>query len=333
MNLQKKTKSVINRESRNLGKTDFRRFAILLMAMALVISFIGCAKDAEEIADEKGGVTAQQIIENPDAYIGKEVTVSGDVEEIHSPRSFNMDSGTSVGELLIVGREPFPQLPDAGDRVYVINDVATVTGVVRKFAAADIEREIGWMDADLGSKFDGKTVLVANSVTFKPGAGTATTQTTTTTGNTNGTMAVDNNNMNTTAADNTAKSQNDGDAITALSVYENAQDKGTLAGRKADFSGVKVNRIVGPHTFTIGSGDNELYVMLDDDAARAVGTQGKIDLGDTVNLSGTIEKLTVAEINDTANDRFRKLTATERDFMKNAKSVYLNVSKISEVGK
>ncbi len=332
MNLQKKNKSAASRESRNFGKTDIRRFALLMMAIALVISFIGCAKDAEEIADEKGGVTAQQIIENPDAYIGKEVTVSGDVEEIHSPRSFNMDSGTSVGELLIVGREPFPQLPDAGDRIYVINDVATVTGVVRKFVAADIEREIGWMDADLGSKFDGKTVLVANSVSFKPGAGTATTQTTTTTtGNTNGTMAVDNN-MNT-AAGNTAKSETDGDAITALSVYENAQDKSTLAGRKADFSGVKVNRIVGPHTFTIGSGDNELYVMLDDDAARAVGTQGKIDLGDTVNLSGTIEKLTVAEINDTANDRFRKLTTTERNFMKNAKSVYLNVSKISEVSK
>ncbi len=305
---------------------SFRLFAVLTLTLVLAFGLVGCAKDVDEIAEDKGGVTAQQIIENPEAYIGKTVTVSGDVEEIHGPKAFNMDSGITIGELLVVGREPFPNLADANDRAYVINDVATVTGVVRKFVTADIEREIGWdLDPEIESEFDGKTVLVANSVGFKPGTASMTTND----ADTDQEVAGNNNNTDMDSAADTTNNAA-GDVIKDMAVITKAEDPLILAERKFDFSQVKVNRVVGPKTFTIGSGNDELYVMLDDTAARAVGTQGKIDKGDTVNLSGTLRKMTAEQVKDTANDRFRELDEQAREFMKQ-KKFYLDVNKISEV--
>ncbi len=322
-------KNIMTTLNRKLGTRTIRRFALLIMIMTLVFGLLGCAKDAAEIAEDKGGVTAQMVIENPDAYIGKTVTVSGDVEEIHGPKAFNMDSGVSVGELLVVGREPFPNLADADNRMYVINDVATVTGVVKKFVMADVEKEVGWdLDPNIFSEFEGKTVLVANSVGFKPGKGTATT--TTTNDGDNDKPVVDKDNNMDSDADVTKNTA--GDVITDTAVITTAKDQESLAERKIDFSGVKVNRVVGPNTFTIGSGNDELYVMLDDNAAHGVGTQGKIDKGDTVNLSGTYEKLKMEEVKDTANDRFRKLAEPEREFMQQ-KKFYLDVNKISVMDK
>ncbi len=89
-------------------------------------------------------------------------------------------------------------------------------------------------------------------------------------------------------------------------------------------------RVVGPRTFTVNGGTDEIYVMLDDNSARAVGTQGKIDVGDTLDLSGEFERLNMDEITDTANDRFRALDGQEREFMKKAK-LYFDVSQVSKL--
>jgi hypothetical protein len=53
--------------------------ALLLPTLLLVAS---CGDRASERVEKVGGVTARQIIENPGAYVGKTVTVSGDGEEI-----------------------------------------------------------------------------------------------------------------------------------------------------------------------------------------------------------------------------------------------------------
>ena len=48
-----------------------RRFVIAALAIASFVFMTACADSASDIADMKGGVTAQQIIENPSAYVGK----------------------------------------------------------------------------------------------------------------------------------------------------------------------------------------------------------------------------------------------------------------------
>lgn len=322
---------------RTFGKTIFRSLGLTALILTSFMFLVSCADSASDIADETGGITAAQIIENPSAYVGKTVTVSGDVEEIHDPRAFNMDSGMSVGELLVVGREPFPQLPEEGDRIFVINDVATVTGRIELLDETKIKDEIGWdLTPQILSDFKGKPVLIAEKTSFRAGKDGGNAPATTAPMSDNQTAA---NNNQTAMNDNRMAGENDGDKtaaggkITDFGTYASASDKMSLADRDGEFSNLRVVRVVGPHTFSVATdaaGGDEMYVMLEDDAARAVGTQGKIDPGKTLDLTGTFEKLDMAEINDTASDRFRALTQTEREFMKKTR-LFFQVNKVSNL--
>ncbi len=317
--------------SGGFNKTIFRGFAAALFLSSFLF-LASCADSASERADKVGGITARQVIENPSAYVGKTVTVSGDVEEIWNPRAFNMDSGLSVGELLVVGREPFPQVGDANNRAYLISDTATVTGVVRMLVTADVEREIGWdLDPRIEAEFNAKPVLIAQSISFRPKAGNAAAnanQTAMTANNnanqmmTNGNQMTANSNVNQTAT---------GDKLTDAGVYNSTADKLSLVGKEIEFSNVRVGRVVGPRTFTVASGGgSEIYVMLDEESARGVGTQGKIGVGKTLSLTGRFERLQAEEINDIANNRFRPLTTAERDFLKQT-PIFLQAAKVSDL--
>jgi len=340
MNLSSSNLKTPAQTSGGFGKTIFRGFAAAALFLSSFLFLASCADSASERADKVGGITARQVIENPSAYVGKTVTVSGDVEEIWNPRAFNMDSGLSVGELLVVGREPFPQVGDANNRAYVISDAATVTGVVRMFVKADIEREIGWdLDSRLEAEFNAKPVLIAQSVNFKPNANRAATtanagQTTMTpNGNqmpANANQMMANGNANQAAA-NGGNQTATGDKLTDAGVYNSTADKLSLVGKEIEFSNVRVGRVVGPRTFTVASGGgSEIYVMLDDESARGVGTQGKIGAGKTLSLTGRFERLQAEEINDIANNRFRPLTTAERDFLKQT-PIFLQAAKVSDL--
>ena len=331
MNLSSSNQKATAQTSGGFGITIFRGFAAALFLSSFLF-LASCADSASERADKVGGITARQVIENPSAYVGKTVTVSGDVEEIWGPRAFNMDSGISLGELLVVGREPFPQVGDANNRAYVISDVATVTGVVRMLVTADVEREIGWdLDPRIEAEFNAKPVLIAQSINFRPKAGNAAAnanQTAMTANNnanqmmTNGNQMTANSNVNQTAT---------GDKLTDAGVYNSTADKLSLVGKEIEFSNVRVGRVVGPRTFTVASGGgSEIYVMLDEESARGVGTQGKIGVGKTLSLTGRFERLQAEEINDIANNRFRPLTTAERDFLKQT-PIFLQAAKVSDL--
>ncbi len=245
----------------------FSAMAILLLSFAL---FTACNTAADKV-EEVGGVTAAQIIENPSAYVGKTVTVSGDVEEVWDPRAFNMDSGASIGELLVVGKDPFPQVPGATDNAYVVSDIATVTGTIRNFVAADIEKEIGWdLTPDIESEFNGKPVLVAQSVAFKPGANrkpatTTGTTTTTTTGTTTG------------------------DEITDEAMIIDVTDRATLVGKRVNLQNVKVLSVIGDRTFYIGKDDTKrMLVAINQEATPGTAKEGLVDInaGQTISLKG-----------------------------------------------
>lgn len=325
-----------------------RRFTVVVLLLSLVF-LISCGDSASDRADQVGGITARQIIENPAAYVGKTVTVTGEVEEIYEPRAFSMDSGLTVGELLVVGRDPYPQVPEAGNRAYVVRDTATVTGVVRMMVTAEVERELGWdLAPEIEAEYNAKPVLIVQKASFRPGtsnaqtgsvqttpAGTNMTQTGANTdvtqpaGNTMGNQSADNTGANTSANTNTGQS-GASNRITNVGAYASTRDKLSLANREAQFSNARVVRVVGPRTFTIASGNEEIYVMLDDESARGVGTQGKIGVGDRLSISGRFERLTQAEVSAVAGNRFRELTEQERAFMKNTQ-VYLQANEVSRL--
>ncbi len=113
-------------------------------------------------------VTVADITGNPGRFLGQTVTVIADVGDVKGPRAFMLDDnsptkGSLDSDLLVLS-------PKAGtlsniDDQWRRNKVR-VTGVVRNFVAADVEREVGWdIDRKIEVEFEGKRpVLIAQSV-------------------------------------------------------------------------------------------------------------------------------------------------------------------------
>ncbi|MCP9496306.1 MAG: hypothetical protein MSG64_17830 [Pyrinomonadaceae bacterium MAG19_C2-C3] len=303
---------------------DWKMLTAALVCVPLL--FTACASESpKERAAEVGGVTAAQVINNPNAYVGKTVTVSGDVEEIHSPRAFNMDSGASLGELLVLGREPFPQVPDGGNRGYVINDTATVTGTVRMLVTAEIERELGWdLQPELEAEFNAKPVLVAQTVGFKSNPNRSQMNTN---ANTNGNANM-NANMNSNTNGNMSASN--ADPITDMLVIVTPVDRTPLVGRRVRFTDVKVQKMVGDRGFFIGANDNQRFFVrltkpLDTGRAESI---VNVNQGQVRTLGGVIRQLPdIAEVRGQWGLNAQEITALERD------RVYLEADTIELVEK
>lgn len=105
--------------------------------------------------------TIGEISENPDRFIGQTVTVTGEVETVFGPRVFSLDEDRvlSTGvDVLVLSRTP-----GAGKD----NQQVTVTGEVRKFVRAELQREI--IDFDLEPEwlvdFESRPAIFATKVT------------------------------------------------------------------------------------------------------------------------------------------------------------------------
>ncbi|HWQ13644.1 MAG TPA: hypothetical protein VNL77_12645 [Roseiflexaceae bacterium] len=119
-------------------------------------------------AGEEGTeVTVAGIMENPDAFVGQTVTISGDAQEMLGTHAFKLDeddalSGGVDNDLLVIGAT---ESEPAFDNSW-LNQEVTVTGTIHMFDQAALEQELGYtLDPDLIATWDGKPVLVAMSVT------------------------------------------------------------------------------------------------------------------------------------------------------------------------
>lgn len=116
------------------------------------------------LAPEPGTIT-----EDPQRYYGKALAVTGEIEDVRSPNSFTLDEDELFGatDLLVLRANPKPGAP----AVAPVKDGETVavTGVLRPFVVADIERDydLTW-DLDLQKKLEAeysqKPVLIADAV-------------------------------------------------------------------------------------------------------------------------------------------------------------------------
>lgn len=109
-----------------------------------------------------------EIVKNPDSYLGRTVTVSGEVARVISPRMFVLDrEGTVLGdELLIYTTKPLT--PQAGRDIanpFQDADKVTVTGTVRRFVITDIERDIGMdLETEIEVEYQNEPVIAATDV-------------------------------------------------------------------------------------------------------------------------------------------------------------------------
>lgn len=162
--------------------------SILSLGLALVLA--GCGQDAQRTAertagetrdraeemagrDRQAGDTIQRINSDPQNYYGKTVTVSGEVDKVMNPHAVQISGeGMMQNDMLVVSKRNFS---DVARRNLAENDRLQVSGTVRQFRIAEIEKEIGFdLDDQAFSDWNDKPVLIANNVTVTPaGQGTA----------------------------------------------------------------------------------------------------------------------------------------------------------------
>jgi hypothetical protein len=112
--------------------------------------------DPEDPADMDGpeyGITIHDVLDDPDRYLGRTVTLSAEAEEVYTPHAFKL----SDADLLVVSPRPL--------RFIVEEATAYVTGTARIFDAEALEHELG-VDLEAGAleKYVGKPVIVTRSI-------------------------------------------------------------------------------------------------------------------------------------------------------------------------
>ncbi|HEY8460206.1 MAG TPA: hypothetical protein VIM99_07485, partial [Blastocatellia bacterium] len=110
------------------------------------------------------------IVNDPNDFFGKTVTVVAEIDDVYGPRAFTLDrededsSGAEDdGNDLLTLIPKVGGFPNVDDRWE--GDKARVTGVVQRMTPEYIEREIGWaLPSSLESRFRGKPALIVRSV-------------------------------------------------------------------------------------------------------------------------------------------------------------------------
>ena len=107
-------------------------------------------------------VTVDQLEDNAARLRGKTVSVDAEVEDVYGPRLFTIDEpnwGDLEGEILVYMPTTLAALVRENDRV-------TITGTVKSFIRAEVEREWGWLDLDpqVEVELAKKPVLVASRI-------------------------------------------------------------------------------------------------------------------------------------------------------------------------
>ena len=107
-------------------------------------------------------VKVDQLEDNPAQFMGKTISVDAEVEDVYGPRLFTIDEpnwGDLEGEILVY-------MPTALAALVRENDRVTITGTVKPFVRAEVEREWGWLDLDpaLEVNLAKKPVLVASRI-------------------------------------------------------------------------------------------------------------------------------------------------------------------------
>jgi hypothetical protein len=107
-------------------------------------------------------IRLDQLEDNAQKYTGQTVSVDAEVEDIYGPRVFTIDEpnwGDLENEILVFMPTALAALVKEDDRI-------TVTGTVKPFVRAEVEREWGWAGFDREIEVDlaKKPVLVASRI-------------------------------------------------------------------------------------------------------------------------------------------------------------------------
>ena len=210
---------------------------------------------AAMVADPAWGekVKIDDLEDHPERFAGKTINVDGEVDKLLGPRAFELEEpdGKSDGEVLVIVSPGLVAMLRDEDKV-------TVSGVVKAFTKAELEREATWLDlSDIpADKIAGKPILVATRI-----AG----------GEANRVYV----------ADMTGKVHTPVGALLTDFASVSRGDR-ALVGRHVDLTKLTVEAIDGRDGFFAKSGDGRVFVLLEDPEEL------ELRVGDTVALTGVV---------------------------------------------
>ncbi|GAB3551711.1 hypothetical protein GCM10027343_36320 [Noviherbaspirillum agri] len=112
-------------------------------------------------------VTVAEIAERPRDYVGRNVTVTSEVDEVFTPWALKLDedqlaAGGIDRDLLVISKEPLVTM--GFNRAWIDRKVS-ITGTVRVLQADDFRREYGrGVDDRMFRRYEGRPALVARSM-------------------------------------------------------------------------------------------------------------------------------------------------------------------------
>ena len=233
-----------------------------LLALGLAVA-LAIAPGLTRTAQAQAGATVSEIEDEPEQYIGQNVTVSGEVADVYGAGAFTIGGGDFFGEelLIIVPTSARVSGSSQSSAKVAEGDIVQVSGQVVRSVVAEIEN-----DYDLGFDLDDYDIdyereepaLIANQLLLSPRGLAGTT------------------------------------------ISEIEDDPQRFMGRTVTVSGEAAD-IYGPYSFTIGGDDffgEELLVILptDVDVRGGSGGAATISDGDVVQVSGEIVQFIKAEI-------------------------------------
>lgn len=107
-----------------------------------------------------------EVAENPSAFAGERVTLAGEVDRTLAQGSFTLQAPDGMSEILVVNQ--------TGEQLTLTADApVTVTGEVRVFNREELQQDVGYsFDDPLFEPWEGKAVLLANTVSTAVGSPT-----------------------------------------------------------------------------------------------------------------------------------------------------------------
>ena len=118
-----------------------------------------------EAMGEGEALRAGEVAQNPESYYGRQVTVRAEVGDVISSQAFTLDED-------LIGAEPdvlvlMPHAATVQDDKEVL-----VTGTLRRFVRAEIERDYEWFDSEMQitAELESRPVLIADTVRTADGA-------------------------------------------------------------------------------------------------------------------------------------------------------------------
>lgn len=149
-----------------IDRTLFRSSGIAALAL---MAFILPACNLNREATAPTNATAEKVATNTDRWIGQTVTIRSEPLKKIAPNTFTMSSNQFFGQepILVVNASGKPfVLPTAQG-----SDVQ-VTGQVRRFVLADIEREYNLgLDPNLYREYESQPAIIAQSIALAPEPG------------------------------------------------------------------------------------------------------------------------------------------------------------------